>query len=167
VRNANVATNSGHMDGRAFAALRRLGNRSGAHAANSTVKNFAGICRYHPHMTINTPTISPDLARLERQWAAINAAAEAVLGLAGSAFQVASPEPLPHFPKAVAALTGARKRLVEDSLGDLVAIMEPGLAALLAVHERGGNAAVPAQALWHEFASARAMLVAIALDQPL
>ena len=39
------------------------------------------------------------------------------------------------------------------------------LAALLSVQERGGNASVPARALWQEFASARDMLVAVAFDQ--
>ena len=39
--------------------------------------------------------------------------------------------------------------------------MAPGLAALLAVHERGGDATAPASALWDEFANARATLVGL------
>ena len=125
-------------------------------------------------MNLHPPSMNPQesgtaLVRLESQWRALHAAAEAVLVLAGTGSEPAaitarSPE-LRHFPTAVAALTGGRRRLVEEGLADLVAIMEPGLAALLSVHDRGANAAIPAQALWHEFVSARAMLVAVALDQ--
>ncbi len=108
-------------------------------------------------------------ANLDGQWRALHAAAEQVQALAGkeagSVWPNATPAEIQHFPEAVATLTGGRRRLVEEGLADLVAIMEPGLAALLAVHERGGNAAIPARALWHEFVSARAMLVAVAMDQ--
>ena len=107
------------------------------------------------------------LASLEAQWRALHAAADAVQALAGaeSAGQAVPLDQLQHFPEAVVALSGGRRRLVEDGLSDLVAIMEPGLAALLSVQERGGNASVPARALWQEFASARDMLVAVAFDQ--
>ena len=117
-------------------------------------------------MTFRPPSTSPaqggtTLASLESQWRALNAAAESVLVLAGSAggsvTPTVNPAELRHFPTAVAALTGGRRRLVEDGLADLIAIMEPGLAALLAV--------VPAQTLWHEFVAARAMLVAVAFDR--
>jgi hypothetical protein len=55
--------------------------------------------------------------------------------------RVAAP---PHllFPRGLRH--AARRRvMIEQSLGDLVAVMEPGVAALLAVHERGGEAARP------------------------
>ena len=39
--------------------------------------------------------------------------------------------------------------------------MEPGLAALLAVHARGTNPAVPALALWQEFQVSRAALLVL------
>jgi hypothetical protein len=39
--------------------------------------------------------------------------------------------------------------------------MEPGLAALLAVHARGVNPAAAALALWQEFHAARAALLAL------
>ena len=125
-------------------------------------------------MTFRPPSTSPaqggtTLASLESQWRALNAAAESVLVLAGSAggsvTPTVNPAELRHFPTAVAALTGGRRRLVEDGLADLIAIMEPGLAALLAVHERGASAVVPAKTLWHEFVAARAMLVAVAFDR--
>ena len=122
-------------------------------------------------MNFRPPNMIPQdngaaLADLESRWRALRAAADAVLMLSGEPIQPGMPADLRHFPTAIAALTGGRRRLVDEGLSDLVAIMEPGLAALLAVHERGGNVAVPAKALWHEFVSARDMLVAITLDQP-
>ncbi len=122
-------------------------------------------------MNLGPPTMNPQShgASLDGQWRALHAAADAVQALAGhgasSTAPTATAEQLRGFPVAAAALTGGRRRLVEEGLADLVAIMEPGLAALLSVHERGGHAAIPAQALWQEFVSARAMLLWLAFDQ--
>ena len=122
-------------------------------------------------MNLGPPTLNPqaDGASLDGQWRALHAAADAVKALAGNAASTAAPPAtaaqLRGFPVAAAALTAGRRRLVEEGLADLVAIMEPGLAALLSVHEGGGNAAIPAQALWQEFVSARAMLLWLAFDQ--
>ena len=47
-------------------------------------------------------------------------------------------------------------------LTDLIAMMEPGLTALLDVHAKGGKASAAALALWQEFTAARLALVALA-----
>lgn len=57
---------------------------------------------------------------------------------------------------------GWRRQSAEQGIDDLAAIMEPGLAALLAVNARGVNPAVAAMALWQEFHAARATLLALA-----
>lgn len=108
-------------------------------------------------------------ASLERRWLAVHAAASAVQSLTQGGPRSAATNPVPaelrDIPAAVSTLSGARRQMAEDGIADLVAIMEPGLSALLAVHERGGDTAVPAQALWQEFVSARTVLVALALDR--
>ncbi len=51
--------------------------------------------------------------------------------------------------------------IAERSIEDLMAMMEPGLAALLAVSARGADARVPALALWREYCAAREALLAL------
>lgn len=88
------------------------------------------------------------------RWAALQDAAAAVAVLAGIA-----PQPLPaclrDLPLRLPRLSGWRRRAIEQGIEDLAAIMEPGIAALLAVRGGGGNPAVPALALWREFEQAR------------
>jgi hypothetical protein len=124
---------------------------------NAPPPNFAASPFGSPH------------AVLERQWRALHEAAAAVAALAGRGPRSVSPDPVPFelrgFPSQVGMLVGARRQLVEEGLADLVAIMEPGLTALLCVHERKADTTVPAQALWQEFMSARGALVALAQDR--
>ena len=121
-------------------------------------------------MNLRPPNMSPhpggsSLEVLEGQWQALHAAAEAGVALTGAGPETPTAQ-LRQFPAAVSALAGGRRRLVEEGLADPGAIMDPGLAAQLSVHERGGAAVAPAQALWQEFVSARALLMAVAIDQP-
>ncbi len=51
--------------------------------------------------------------------------------------------------------------MAEEGVEDVAAIMEPGLAALLAVHARGADAAPAALALWQEFLTARNALLTL------
>jgi hypothetical protein len=55
-----------------------------------------------------------------------------------------------------------RRDLLRQGVEDLAAMMEPGLAALIAVHSDGRDAAAPARALWQEFVAARDALLALA-----
>ena len=54
-----------------------------------------------------------------------------------------------------------RREAAERALDDLSAIMEPGIAALMAINARGGDCRAAAEALWSEFSAARAALLAM------
>ena len=100
-----------------------------------------------------TPSgVAPDA--LARKWVALHRAAAAVAELTG---HVAEELPDPgSFAATVAQLPPGRRRMIDEGLSDLIAVMEPGLTALLSIHKRGGDASTSAKALWREFVSARA-----------
>ena len=98
---------------------------------------------------------------LALQWVALREAGGAIAALAGGDIWAESAEHL-AFPLGLRSAHARRQVLIEQMIGDLVAMMEPGVAALLAVHERGGNAAPAARALWQEFVAARGGLLALA-----
>lgn len=56
---------------------------------------------------------------------------------------------------------GWRRERAEVGLADLAAVMEPGLAALLAIRARGADPRPAAQALWREFAGARGAILGL------
>ncbi len=94
-------------------------------------------------------------------WSALHDAAGIVGVLAGLPAEPSKPQ-VHNFPALVREAGGWRTALAEQGIDDLTAIMEPGIAALLAVHARGASCAAPALALWHEFFRARAALLALA-----
>jgi len=67
-----------------------------------------------------------------------------------------------NFPQALRDFAGWRRNLALQGVEDLAAILDPGLAALLAVHDSGSDAAPAASALWQEFLAARDALLALA-----
>ena len=97
---------------------------------------------------------------MSMKWSALHDAVNVAGMLAGIA-----PEPMRaevrNFPAVMRDAGGWRRQRAEDGIDDLAAIMEPGLAALLAVNARGVNPAVAALALWQEFQAARAVLLAL------
>ena len=97
---------------------------------------------------------------MSMKWAALHDAATVVGTLAGVATEPMRPE-LRNFPAVMRDLGGWRREAAEQGIDDLSAIMEPGLVALLAVHARGTNPAVPALALWQEFQVSRAALLVL------
>ena len=94
------------------------------------------------------------------KWSALHDAAAVVGTLAGTAGAAMSTE-LRNFPAAMQDAGGWRLGLTQQGIDDLAAIMEPGLAALLAAHARGAATSAPALALWGEFLAARAALLAL------
>lgn len=94
------------------------------------------------------------------KWSALHDAAGVVAVLAGLAPEPMRPD-IRNFPALMRDTGGWRRDLSEQGIDDLSAIMEPGLAALLAVHARGINPAPAALALWQEFHAARAALLAL------
>lgn len=98
---------------------------------------------------------------LSAQWSAMRDAGAAVAMLAG----VDADKPCAaerNFAAAVADAGGWRLELAREGLSDLGAMLQPGLAALLAVKARGRDAAAPARALWSEYRAARDALLALA-----
>ena len=98
------------------------------------------------------------------KWSALNDAAGIVAQLAGLAPEQRTPDmhDLPALiGNSVDGPGGWRKVLAEQGIDDLAAIMEPGIAALLAIHARGVSSEAAAQALWHEFLHARSALLAL------
>ncbi len=97
---------------------------------------------------------------LSMRWAALHDAAGVVAMLAGVASEAMGPE-LRNFPAVMRDAGGRRRDMAEQGVDDLAAIMEPGLAALLAVHARGADPRPPAMALWQEFDRTRSALLAL------
>ena len=95
---------------------------------------------------------------LSMKWSALHDAANVVAALAGLAAEPPRSD-LRNFPAVVRDAGGWRRELAEQGVDDLSAIMEPGIAALLAAHARGADASAAALALWQEFHSARNALL--------
>lgn len=94
------------------------------------------------------------------RWAALQDAGKALALLAGVDFGVNHPLTR-HFPALFREADQHRRMIAERSIEDLMAMMEPGLAALLAVSARGADARVPALVLWREYCAAREALLAL------
>ncbi len=94
------------------------------------------------------------------KWSTLHDAAAIVASLAGLMPETLGPQ-LRNFPAVIRDAGGWRRNLAEQGIEDLTAIMEPGLAALLAVHGRGVDPAPAAQALWREFTMARDALLTL------
>jgi hypothetical protein len=97
---------------------------------------------------------------MSMKWSALHDAAGVVAMLSGIATEPMRAE-VRNFPAVMRDAGGWRRERAEQGIDDLSAIMEPGLAALLAVHARGVNPAAAALALWQEFHAARAALLAL------
>ncbi|MFN4134994.1 MAG: hypothetical protein ACK4G2_05035 [Novosphingobium sp.] len=97
---------------------------------------------------------------MSMKWAALLDASAVVCSLAGLQPETRKPE-VRNFPAIMRDTGGWRYELAQQGVDDLAAMMEPGLAALLAVSARGASPAAAATALWHEFVTARAALLAL------
>jgi hypothetical protein len=97
---------------------------------------------------------------LSMTWAALHDAAAVVCALAGLPPEMRKPE-IRNFPAIMRDTGGWRYDLAKQGVDDLASFMEPGLTALLAVSARGISPMPAAQALWHEFVSTRAALLAL------
>lgn len=113
---------------------------------------------------VERPLAEPS-ASLALRWETIHAAANAAAAFAGIVTQPLSPE-VHNFPQALRDVGGWRRNLALQGVEDLAAILDPGLAALLAVHDSGTDAAPAALALWQEFVVARDALLALAPPLP-
>ncbi len=90
-----------------------------------------------------------------KRWATLGEAGKVVAMLAGIDDDAAGTFDSDMFWRA----TPCRRELADKAGADLAAIMEPGIAALLAIHTGGRDCRPAALALWHEFDSARSALL--------
>jgi hypothetical protein len=97
------------------------------------------------------------------QWDALHDAAAAVAVLAGLPPQAQSIQQH-SFPALIQDASGWRLDWARNGMNDIAAIMQPGLAALLAVNAQGQEPAPAALALWQEFEHARDGLLELAPD---
>ena len=94
------------------------------------------------------------------KWAALQDAARVVSTLAG--MQPERPTPaIRNFAAQIRDLDPERRTLAERGIDDLTAIMQPGIAALLAVLARGADPQPAGLALYREFHRARGALLAL------
>jgi len=98
--------------------------------------------------------------QLEAKWAALHEAAAVVCALAGEEPGNEAPE-VRDFPLLIENAGSGRRVLAENGIDDLIAVMEPGIVALLTVNARGIEATHAASALWREFVAARDALLAL------
>lgn len=92
------------------------------------------------------------------RWAALLEAGKVVCALAGQAAEQPSRQ-VRAFPVLVRDCPKWQRELAENSVADLAAVMEPGIAALLAINARGADPRPAARALWQEFTSARGAIL--------
>lgn len=93
-------------------------------------------------------------ATLAVRWASLHDQAAEIgryAALAGEPFT----DELARFPARIADAGSAVEGLAEQGLDDILAMIEPGLAALRALSARGQETTAPALALWREFHAAR------------
>ena len=106
------------------------------------------------------PRVTASAGATHVTWLALHDAAAVVAALAGVAARAPGTTER-SFPEAIPEADGWRRKLAEQGVEDLSAIMQAGLTALLAVHAKGIGAQVPARALWDEFVAARAALLTL------
>jgi hypothetical protein len=92
------------------------------------------------------------------RWIALGEAAGLVAALAGVEPAEADER---DFPARLRDADAWRRTGAEQGVADIAAIMEPGIAALLAVHASGADSRPAALALWREFAAARTAVLAL------
>lgn len=102
----------------------------------------------------------PAVPSTSMRWAALAEAAQVVAMLAGLETERPSKE-VRNFPALIRDCDRWRRALADNAIADLSAIMEPGLATLLAINARGADCRPAALALWREFVEARSAVLAL------
>ena len=111
-------------------------------------------------MNAALPRSSAGVEALARKWAALhdNAAhVAAIADLATKGDHMQADELIAKLGQA----SDWQRRLAADAIGDIDAMMQPGLTALRTLPARGQDAVAPALALWREFYSAREAVLAM------
>jgi hypothetical protein len=92
------------------------------------------------------------------KWTALHEAVVAVLNHAEMPPEYRTPD-IRNFPIIMRDTGGWRFAAAWHGVDDLAAMMEPAIAALLAVEAQGGPTLAAARALWQEFQAARGALL--------
>jgi len=111
-------------------------------------------------VSVRTSFANNPASATSMRWAALTDAATVVAALAGLEPERSTPE-VRNFPALIRDLEAWRRERAENGVADLAAIMEPGIAALLAVNARGADPRPAAMALWREFIAARGAILAL------
>jgi len=107
------------------------------------------------------PTVERSSANAtSMRWAALTDAANVVATLAGLEPERTTPE-VRNFPALIRNAEPWRRERAENGIADVAAVMEPGIAALLAVNARGADPKPAAMALWREFVDARTAILSM------
>lgn len=93
------------------------------------------------------------------RWAALDEAGKVVSMLAG--VTDAADKQIRNFPALIRDAEPWRRELAAHGCADMAAVMEPGISALLAINARGADCKPAAEALWQEFTTARAAVLAL------
>ena len=109
----------------------------------------------------DTDSESEAVSATRLKWAALQDAAAVIAVLAGLGDDLVLAEAR-EFPGSIQDTGLWRRERIEIGIDDLAAIMEPGIAALLAVNARGADTRPAALALWREFDEACTALEALA-----
>jgi len=113
-----------------------------------------------PGTTVRATFTQGTASATSMRWAALSDAANVVALLAGIEPERPSPE-LRNFPALIRDAETWRRERAENGIADLAAVMEPGIAALLAVNARGADPKPAAMALWREFVAARTAILSL------
>lgn len=100
----------------------------------------------------------PEVEALAVQWEAVHEAAAAVAHLAQLGREPMDEE-LRAFPFRAAQRGAWHYEMAARSIGDLAAVMQPGLRALLSLTAKGQDATAAALTLWREFHTARCAIL--------
>jgi hypothetical protein len=97
------------------------------------------------------------------RWSALGGAGNIVAALAGERREEGVPQ-MREFTVLLQDCPAWKRELVECSVDDLAAIMQPGMATLLSLNQREADVRPAARALWQEFVAARTAVVALLTD---
>jgi len=103
----------------------------------------------------------PLAADLSPRWQALHELAREIARL-GQLGAERADDRVAAFPGSIAVAPAWRRGLAERALSDLVAMLEPGLAALRAIAREGRDPTAAAVSLWREFHRARCGIVDLA-----
>lgn len=94
------------------------------------------------------------------RWAALSEAGKVVAALAGVEGEKSSRQ-VRNFPVLMRECPEWRRKLADNGVADLAAIMEPGISALLAINARGADPRPAARALLREYTMAREAILSL------